>query len=1275
MSSTIKFQCLDNSGNNIFLVDSESGVYSTNTTESTNSSTGAVLLYGGLSINSTANAIGLTRGGALTIAGGASVAKNLYVGLGITTSTLLATNVVTTSISSGALSATNVTGSNLNATNSTIKNITSDIVTTGSLYVNTITANNTSSGNLYVNNSTITNLTSSYISTGSITATTFTGGDLRLSGNIVIGGTLTTVNITTTNVVDTNISTTNLAVTNINNTTMTSGTILVSNLLSVSNANITNTNVTNITAANISTTNANVTNITASNSNVTNITASNSNVTNITASNANVTNITASNSNVTNANVTNITASNANVTNANITNANVTNITASNSNVTNITASNISTTNANITNVTTSNLLATNNISASGLYVEKSTISNLMVNALSAGNLNLSGDISNYIITTTFGNVGINTTNPGYKLDVNGDANIATGLRVGDDLHVERDLYVQGSINGAAASSSTFAYMTLTATDESINLSTGALVTFGGITIQCTTDSTDLNNGGSLITPGGVSIGKRLLVGIGITTSKLLVTDSVSSGSLNATNITATNAVFTNTSAGTINSGGITTGNINFTGTLYQNGVAYLASQWSGSIGSTLSYTSGNVIVNNLQTTNTTLGALNASNVTTSTLLATTSISSGSLSATNTTITNAVHTTLSSGSLNVTNAITSALTTGSLNVTNVISTNSSVGTINSGGLTTGNINFTGTLYQNGVEYVGSQWTGSIGSVLSYTSGNVVASNVSFTNATISNLRLVNTTMNYTNVTMSNLIADNVNLGMSSMFSGSFIASNNVVSPTAVTSLIFPSDLIRSFRISVSVSILVSSGSNLYALYNILGNRNDSGWSLFIDDLGDISGITFSINSSGQILYTSSNISNFVSSTFRYSAEQFTASGSYASLSSVTQGTYLLDTIQINNTTDTLSGVSNGGLYVLGGATVTKGLRVSGDISTGTINSSGITTGNINFTGTLYQNGIAYVGSQWSGSIGSAVTYTSGNVIVNNLQSTSSITTSTLLATNVVTTSISSGSLNATNMTATNVVFTNTSTGTINSGGITTGNINFTGTLYQNGVAYVGSQWTGSVGSALTYTSGNVGIGIGSPGTTLDVLGQINVTNNSYGSPTASVLGGDGTRVVLSSGSVSTTPVAIGIENNNMWFSNKDGGYKWYSNTSASMQLTDGNMIVTGDITSFGSISDRRLKTNIETINDLDALNIVTSLRSVTFDWKDDIANVNKRGSSDVGFIAQEVEELIPYAVSEFVDINSGVSYKNMKHERIIPYLVSAIRHLEKRIRDIESKNS
>lgn len=87
------------------------------------------------------------------------------------------------------------------------------------------------------------------------------------------------------------------------------------------------------------------------------------------------------------------------------------------------------------------------------------------------------------------------------------------GLTVNGGGSFGGDLYVGGSINGSGTSSSTYAYLTLTATDESINLSTGSLVTFGGITIQCPLNAENVSNGGSLLTLGGSSIGKDLYVG------------------------------------------------------------------------------------------------------------------------------------------------------------------------------------------------------------------------------------------------------------------------------------------------------------------------------------------------------------------------------------------------------------------------------------------------------------------------------------------------------------------------------------------------------------------------------------------------------------------------------------------------------------------------------------------------------------------------------------------------------------------------------------------
>ena len=70
-------------------------------------------------------------------------------------------------------------------------------------------------------------------------------------------------------------------------------------------------------------------------------------------------------------------------------------------------------------------------------------------------------------------------------------------------------------------------------------------------------------------------------------------------------------------------------------------------------------------------------------------------------------------------------------------------------------------------------------------------------------------------------------------------------------------------------------------------------------------------------------------------------------------------------------------------------------------------------------------------------------------------------------------------------------------------------------------------------------------------------------------------------------------------------------------------------------------------------------------------WNNDISNISKKNTDDVGFIAQEVEDVIKYAVDEFQDIQTEKMYKKLKHERIIPYLVGAIQKLN----DENSKKS
>jgi hypothetical protein len=100
---------------------------------------------------------------------------------------------------------------------------------------------------------------------------------------------------------------------------------------------------------------------------------------------------------------------------------------------------------------------------------------------------------------------------------------------------------------------------------------------------------------------------------------------------------------------------------------------------------------------------------------------------------------------------------------------------------------------------------------------------------------------------------------------------------------------------------------------------------------------------------------------------------------------------------------------------------------------------------------------------------------------------------------------------------------------------------------------------------------------------------------------------------------------------------------------------------TGDFTAGGNIianSDERLKENITTIEN--ALDKVQQLRGVEFDWKDN-------GIHGMGFIAQEVEKILPDLVKEHDGIKS-VAYGNMAS-----LLVEALKELSMKYKELEEK--
>ena len=91
-----------------------------------------------------------------------------------------------------------------------------------------------------------------------------------------------------------------------------------------------------------------------------------------------------------------------------------------------------------------------------------------------------------------------------------------------------------------------------------------------------------------------------------------------------------------------------------------------------------------------------------------------------------------------------------------------------------------------------------------------------------------------------------------------------------------------------------------------------------------------------------------------------------------------------------------------------------------------------------------------------------------------------------------------------------------------------------------------------------------------------------------------------------------------------------------------------------------------LKENIKPIKN--ALDKIEKLQGVTFDWKEkseDILDIKE----DIGFIAQDVQKVIPELVRE--NDNGMLS---MRHQGIAPILLEAIKELKAEIEELKLNN-
>jgi hypothetical protein len=95
--------------------------------------------------------------------------------------------------------------------------------------------------------------------------------------------------------------------------------------------------------------------------------------------------------------------------------------------------------------------------------------------------------------------------------------------------------------------------------------------------------------------------------------------------------------------------------------------------------------------------------------------------------------------------------------------------------------------------------------------------------------------------------------------------------------------------------------------------------------------------------------------------------------------------------------------------------------------------------------------------------------------------------------------------------------------------------------------------------------------------------------------------------------------------------------------------------------SLEQISDARLKKNVAPLEQ--GLALVTQLRGLTYEWKED-----GREGTRLGFIAQEVEEILPEVVAAGSDGMKAVSY-----QELTPLLVEAVKEQQTMLTDLKKR--
>ena len=111
----------------------------------------------------------------------------------------------------------------------------------------------------------------------------------------------------------------------------------------------------------------------------------------------------------------------------------------------------------------------------------------------------------------------------------------------------------------------------------------------------------------------------------------------------------------------------------------------------------------------------------------------------------------------------------------------------------------------------------------------------------------------------------------------------------------------------------------------------------------------------------------------------------------------------------------------------------------------------------------------------------------------------------------------------------------------------------------------------------------------------------------------------------------------------------------------------GKITCEDDVIAFGTLSysDIKFKENIKDIKY--GLSDILKMRSVDYDW-----NIKEK-NHDIGFIAQEMEKIVPEIVKEVKGLNNKGNYLTINYSKIVPILVQSIKELKSDLDELRKK--